>query len=146
MKSKTKASGLPIRWSSLPPGRRSCAGSRLPSYDPTALNCVADPATGFTPEAPRATVAAITAPSACGLRYRVTRTTDSFRFPPSTWPAGQTERLAITSKSTWAPGRRSCAGRRLPSSVPTALNGVAYANGARYQLIYRWKANVVAKG
>ena len=102
--------------------------------------------TGFTPEAPRATVAAITAPSACGLRYRVTRTTDSFRFPPSTWPAGQTERLAITSKSTWAPGRRSCAGRRLPSSVPTALNGVAYANGARYQLIYRWKANVVAKG
>ena len=41
-------------------------------------------------------VASSTAPSACGLRYRSTRTTDSFRFPPSTWPAGQSERLAIT--------------------------------------------------
>ena len=63
---------------------------------PDALNCVADPAAGLRPEAPRAIVAALTAPSACGHRSRSTRTTDSFRFPPSTWPAGQSERLAIT--------------------------------------------------
>ena len=63
---------------------------------PDALNAVADPTTGFMPEAPRAIVASSSAPSACRLRYRSTRTTDSFRFPPSTWPAGQSERLAIT--------------------------------------------------
>ena len=88
--------GLPLRWCSLgaPGDRPSLAAHR--QLHPAALNCVANPATGFMPEAPRAIVASSTAPSACRLRYRSTRTTDSFRFPPSTWPAGQSERLAIT--------------------------------------------------
>ena len=70
---------------------------------PDALNAVAIPAAGFTPEAPPAIVAALTAPSACGHRSRSTRTTESFRCPPSAWPASQSERLHLLFCSTLAP-------------------------------------------
>lgn len=80
---------------------------------PDALNSVADPAAGLRPEAPRAIVASSTAPSACGLRWGCTRTTESFRCQPSAWPTGQSERLTIRLRSAWAPGRPdSAAGAR----------------------------------
>ena len=79
---------------------------------PDALNAVAIPAAGFTPEAPPAIVAALTAPSACGHRSRSTRTTESFRWTPSAWPASQSERLNLRFLFGAGPGvpglRRSC--------------------------------------
>ena len=78
---------------------------------PDALNAVAIPAAGFTPEAPPAFVAALTAPSACGHRSRSTRTTESFRCPPSAWPAGQSERLNLRflfGAGPGVPGLRRC--------------------------------------
>jgi len=63
---------------------------------PTPLTAVTVPVAGVMPEAPQAIAADITAPPACRLRYRYARTTDRCRFPPSSWPAGQSERLAIT--------------------------------------------------
>ena len=83
---------------------------------PDAPYCLPVPAAGFTPEAPQAIVASSTAPPACGLRYRYARTTDSFRFPPSSWLASQSERLAITLGFRLGSGRPAFAGGAPPTT------------------------------
>lgn len=97
---------------SLGSGTTSLRWRRTANYPRPPLNCVTNPAAGFTPEAPQAIVASSTAPSACGFRCRYTRTTDRFLCPPSSWPDGQSERLAITFEFDLGSGtvglRRRC--------------------------------------
>ena len=80
------APGVRLRW-------RSFA-----NLTPTPLTAVTDPATGFMPEAPVAIVAGITAPPACGLRYRCARTNHHFRFWLPGFPT-QTAIARITKRS-----------------------------------------------
>ena len=130
--------GLPIRSSSpWAPGRLAYAGRRLPSTAATALNCVVRVTP--RPQAVSLFVASSTAtacaPAAPALLLRP-------RDRPRPAVTGRANDLPLRSSSPWAPGRPAGAGRRLPSSVPTALNGVVRATPGHKPGLCSWPLQV----